>query len=267
MHWGQNVLIDTTIQTEQTWYLTATPSRTNDAERSVFMRCMRKIPSYGGKTLFARKDINLTLIDYNTFPTEYNVQKCHTKEGLSGIMYWNYIFDKYENVMYMCGMIKMIIDPILDKYPDAKILVYLAKLEHIDRFIHIMKKLYNKTMDFGNYTTMIEKKKKRYEIRKNIIFTTIGSGGVGLDVDDLQCVISLVPYSSNITASQMIGRLRIIKDDWGVEKDLFYYDCIDAGFRSMRRQRDKRMSVFEPKAKDIQYISISKDEALKYLDS
>ena len=65
----------------------------------------------------------------------------------------------------------------------------------------------------------------------------------------------------------MIGRLRIIKDDWGVEKDLFYYDCIDTGFRSMRRQRDKRMSVFEPKAKDIQYISISKDEALKYLDS
>lgn len=267
MHWGQNVSIDTTIQTEQTWYLTATPSRTNDAERSVFMRCMRKIPSYGSKTLFARKDINLTLIDYNTFPTEYNVQKCHTKEGLSGIMYWNYIFEKYENIMYMCGMIKMIIDPILDKYPDAKILVYLAKLEHIDRFIHIMDKLYNKQMDFGNYTTMIEKKKKRYEIRKNIIFTTIGSGGVGLDIDDLQCVISLVPYSSNITASQMIGRLRIIKDDWGVEKDLFYYDCIDTGFRSMRRQRDKRMSVFEPKAKNTQYISISKDEALKYLDS
>ena len=135
-------------------------------------------------------------------------------------------FEKYENIMYMCGMIKMIIDPILDKYPDAKILIYLAKLEHIDRFIHIMDKLYNKQMDFGNYTTMIEKKKKRYEIRKNIIFTTIGSGGVGLDIDDLQCVISLVPYSSNITASQMIGRLRIIKDDWGVEKDLFYYNFL-----------------------------------------
>ena len=42
---------------------------------------------------------------------------------------------------------------------------------------------------------------------------------------------------------------------------------IDIGFRSMRRQRDKRMSVFEPKAKNTQYISISKDEALKYLDS
>lgn len=264
MHWKQNNLIDMTIQTYLTWYLTATPSRSNEEQKRLFYKTVTKIPSYGSKTFYERVDINLINIEYNTYPNELEHQKCFTSKGISSVLYWNYIFDKYNRVMYISGILKMIIDEILDKEPEAKILVYLAKLDHIDKFKRHFESIYDK-LDFGNYTTDVERKRKRYEIRKNVIFTTIGSGGVGLDVDNLQCVVSFIPFSSQITATQLIGRLRNIKDDNGNPKELYFYDCIDTGFRIMRTQRERRMTVYRPRSKNIEDFRISENEALKYL--
>ena len=264
MHWKQNVKIDMTIRTYMTWYLTATPSRSNQQEKSLFYKITKHIPSYGSKTFFDRVDINLICVDYKTDPIDYEIQRCFTSKGFSGVLYWNYIFNKFDRTMYMCGLIKIIIDNILEKEPNAKIVIYLAKLEHIDRIKHEFEKMYN-NINFGNYTTEVEKKRKRYEINKNVIFTTIGSGGVGLDVEDLQCVISLIPFSSDITATQLIGRLRNIKDETGKPKELYFYDCIDTAFNSMKYQRDKRMVIYRPKAKSIENITITERDALEYL--
>ena len=92
MHWVQNVKINMAINCENTWYLTATPTRTDNGESRVFRRTMNKIPIYGEKTQTIRNDINLRLIDYNTYPTDYDIQSCMTYKGLSAINYWNYIF-------------------------------------------------------------------------------------------------------------------------------------------------------------------------------
>lgn len=263
MNWFQNVKIDTHIHTKFTWYLTATPRRNNFSENKVFDKCMSKIPIYGLKSREANDHYNLRLVNYNTYPTEYEIQSCMTYKGLSGIMYWNYIFNDYERKMYMIGMIKMLLDPILEKDPEAKVLIYLAKIEHINTFIDILDKIYqmNDTkLEIGNYTTAVDKKYKRIEIRKNIIFTTIGSGGTGLDKNDVVASFVLVPYSSATTASQMIGRLRPIPG-----KEVYYYDFIDEGFRSMLHQREMRLSVFKDNCKTIKQKTIYKDEVIRYL--
>lgn len=264
MHWKQNTLIDMTIQTYLTWYLTATPSRSDENQKRLFVRTVAKIPSYGSKTFYDRVDINLINIEYNTYPNEMEHQQCFTSKGISSVMYWNYIFEKYNRVIYISGILKMIIDNILEKEPDSKILVYLAKLEHIDKFKRHFEHIYD-NLKFGNYTTEVERKRKRLEIRKNVIFTTIGSGGVGLDVEGLQCVVSFIPFSSQITATQLIGRLRNIKDKDGNPKELYFYDCSDMGFKIMRKQREKRMVIYTPRSKSIDYLRISEEEALNCL--
>ena len=97
---------------------------------------------------------------------------------------------------------------------------------------------------------------------KPLIITTIQSGGVGLDLNNLKAVICLVPYSSNITASQMIGRLRYIENE-----EVYYYDFVDTGFKSMNRQRNQRMQILRIKSKQINQKSISFDDVNNYLNN
>ena len=262
MHWVQNVKINMAINCENTWYLTATPTRTDNGESRVFRRTMNKIPIYGQKTQTIRNDINLRLIDYNTYPTDYDIQSCMTYKGLSAINYWNYIFNNEKRRLYLLGMIKMVIDECLEKEPDGKILIYVAKNEHIKTFKEMLENLYkdDDNISFGNYTGLVKKNKKRYEIRNNIIFTTIGSGGVGLDVSDLVATLSFVPYSSIIISNQMIGRLRESKT-----KELFHYDFIDTGFKTMYSQRVKRIHVFRQKTKSEEEIKISYQDVINYI--
>ena len=265
MNWSQNVGIEMDVDTLYTWRLTATPSRTDASERSIFNRITNKIPVYGLQTFTLNNYCNIRLIDYDTFPTEYDIQKCMTKEGLSGILYWNYIFENPMRMSYMIGMVKMLLDPIIDEDPNAKVLIYLAKLDHIEKFINMLEKMYDeeiKSVDFGNYTTAIEnKKQRRREIKKNVILTTIGSGGVGLDLENLIATFSLVPFSSPITASQMIGRLRFIPD-----KEVYHYDFIDTGFKTMVFQRSKRMNVYNQKSKHIAKKVVSYKLVSDYLN-
>ena len=262
MHWIQNVKIAMSIQCENTWFLTATPTRTDSGQSKVFKRTMNIIPIYGEKTQTIRNDINLRLINYNTYPTDYEIQSCMTYKGLSAINYWNYIFNNDKRRLYLLGMIKMVIDECFEKEPDGKVLIYLAKNEHIKTFKETLESLYkdNDNISFGSYTGLVNKNKKRYEIRNKVIFTTIGSGGVGLDVSDLVATLSFIPYSSIIISTQMIGRLRESKT-----KELYHYDFIDTGFRSMFSQRMKRLHVFKQKLKSEEEINISFQDVFKYI--
>lgn len=249
LHWFQNVNIDMNIFTKYTWYLTATPTRTDRNEMRVFNFTMEKIPVYGLETSKIDTYFNFRLIDYDTHPNEYEISKCVISKGLSPVLYWNYIFNDKDKLRYVINMIISIIDELLEEDENMKIIIYLAKLEHIGTVKTYLEAHYvNQDLNFGNYTSTIDKKHKRREINKNIIFTTIGSGGVGLDVPNLRASLCLVPFTSYITCSQIIGRLRYIEG-----KELYFYDFIDTGFKTMIYQRKKRMSVYKPKAKSIKY--------------
>ena len=91
--------------------------------------------------------------------------------------------------------------------------------------------------------------------------TTIGSAGVGLDLENLVVTFSLVPFSSEITASQMIGRLRYIEG-----KEVYHYDFIDQGFKSMYHQRQKRMKIYTYKSKHIEKKFVSYENTMDYLN-
>lgn len=259
--YSQNIKISSVANIKYTFYLTATPGRSNYGENAIFKKLMKDIPVYGLDTFNVGNYFNIRYVNYNTMPTEYEIQSCITSKGLSGVLYWNYIFRDYKKRMYMLTMIKMLLDKLLEEDPNIKVLIYLAKKEHIRSFMTILEKMYNNTdLKFGNYTTDIEKRYKRREIKNNIIFTTIGSGGVGLDADNLRASLVLIPISSSITVSQMLGRLREIPG-----KEVYYYDFVDDGFRTMEHQRNARNAILAKKAKSSGYKTITMEMATKYL--
>lgn len=264
MNWAQNMRIECDALVSKIWRLTATPSRTNKNENKLFERMLEKVPVYGLQTFTVNNHSNIRLVDYNTEPSYEEVGSCITPKGLSAILYWNYIFNDEKRKTYILGMVKMLLDPLIDQYENTKILIYLAKLEHIDIFKGLLESLYekeSKCVDMGNYTTKISNKTlRKRELKNRIVFTTIGSGGVGLDLENLVAVFSLVPYSSQITSSQMIGRLRFIED-----KETYFYDFIDTGFKTMQRQRIQRMSIMGQKSKSITQKKISYEQVIEYL--
>lgn len=261
MNFAQNVLIDSMCDTENTFYLTATPSRSNPGEAYVFKKIFETTPVYGLKTFFIGNYFNIRCIDYNTQPNDYERKTCYTNKGFSSINYWNYIFKSQKRIMYILGMIKMLIDELIKDDEDVKILIFLAKKDHIIYFKDMLEKLFEgNNLKFGDYTTNVDKKYKKFETKKNIIFTTIGSGAVGLDTQNLIATFSLVPFSSNIIASQMMGRLRYIEN-----KEVYHYDFIDKGFPDMEHQRMKRLNIYKVKSKSIKYRNISMQDTINYL--
>lgn len=260
--YSKNVNICCHCDVANTYYLTATPGRSRYDENVIFKRLTEKIPVYGLETFKIDNYFNIRYVDYDTKPNEYEIQSCITSKGLSGILYWNYIFRSYDRKLYMISIIKMLLDKLLEEDSDIKVLIYLAKKEHIREFYTILEKLYSKTnLKFGNYTTDTKKEYKRREIKNNIIFTTIGSGGVGLDIENLRAIFSIVPYSSSITASQMLGRLRPVPG-----KEVYFYDFDDKGIRSMDHQRNCRNTILRVKAKTIGHKTITMEEAKDYIE-
>ena len=60
----------------------------------------------------------------------------------------------------------------------------------------------------------------------------------------------------------MIGRLRYIENE-----EVYYYDFVDTGFKSMNRQRNQRMQILRIKSKQINQKSISFDDVNNYLNN
>lgn len=264
MNWAQNMCIECDSNVKHLWRLTATPSRTEVSEKIIFSRMMKDVSSYGSKTATMNNFSIVRMVDYDTVPSTREHQSCFTYKGLSGVLYWNYIFATEERKMYIIGMVKMLLDPLIDVHDNTKILIYLAKLEHIATFKGLLELMYEKehnSLIIGNYTTTIANRRlRKRELKNRIIFTTIGSGGVGLDIENLVAVFSLVPYSSEITTSQMIGRLRYIDN-----RELYFYDFLDLGFETMKRQRNKRMNVLKMKSKELVTKNISYETVREYL--
>lgn len=246
-----NMFIDVNSSVESTVYLTATPGRSKKEENEIFQRLFRKIDAFGYQTHFIKTYYNIRLIDYDTRANQYHNASCMTSNGFSGFKYYEYIFGSNSRKFYIFSMMKIFADKILSSDKDAKILIFLPGLEHIETFINLFEK--TGTDCVGNYTSAVsDKDDKKEELRANIIFTTLGSGSTGLDLSNLRAVFLFSPFSSHILSRQVLGRLRYIPG-----KSVYLYDFIDRSFPHMDFQREKRMSVFGPRANKIETMFCS----------
>ena len=245
MMYSENIFVNTHLNTKYTFYLTATPDRTDYSEKKIFKRIMNEIPVYGLKTFAEQNYYNIRCVNYNTHPEGYEISQCVTSKGLSAINYWNYLFKTPWRAMYVFSIIKTMIDKMIQSpsyTKDEKYLIYLAKIEHIDFAKQWFNKVYaNTDLTTGNYTSEVKKSERRNETMNNIIFCTLGGGGVGLDIPNLRAVFVAVPYSSSIITMQVRGRLRELSD-----KEVYLFDFCDIGFADMKYQRNKRMGILKP---------------------
>jgi superfamily II DNA or RNA helicase len=241
-----NVLVNTTV--ERVLYLSATPSRSDKAQRYLFKKLFTSnIPMYGEHTLSMNK-YNIISINYKTNPDFDDLAKIETRRGIHAINYFKYMFEDYKRYFIIIDIIMFFTRKILKKYPNKKIIIYIQSLKGI-RIIKKALQDHLRIGDFkptiGDYSGNVNKKVRHLELENNIILSTLANT-TGVDIKDLIMVINFIPFSSPIIIKQLPGRLR--------EKTSWYVDITDTGFEGMIRQKHIRMINHKKNMKSLMFF-------------
>jgi hypothetical protein len=142
-------------------------------------------------------------------------------------------------------MVSYYIKKILKKKEKIKIAIVLKSLDQCAAFYGglIVRGLFEEE-EIGMYNGLFKNKKKRQdELKKPIFITTEKSFGAAIDTD-IDCLLNLVPQSSESFSVQLLGRLR------SRGKGIFV-DFSDSSIESCEAAQKKRLSAIKKVSKQI----------------
>lgn len=229
--------IDLHVNTKRTLYLTATLKRTDPGENKVFESVYNTVAKYGTEVLNEqRKHIQYVAAYYNSNPS-YSTQASVKNY---------YGFDKNKYCKYLCksSHFENALSVLLDQFikNEGKILILVTLIEACDHLHEIISKWYpDKKVAISNSTKSDEEKDEADKC--DIIISTPKSFGTGSDLAGLRFCIMTEPYTSEVTADQISGRLR----EYDPELYTMYVELIDRGFDYVVKMAKKRRKVFKKK--------------------
>ena len=225
-------LIDfATRDTWRTYYVTATPSRSDRQEDIIYKLYMKNVPSIDLFNPEVDPHTNYIAIKYNSYPKPADVNACkNSVYGLNNPSYIDYLmrnerfwvmFDYIFSLIYRTG---------------GKALFYIGTnagiLKVKQRILFNYPELVN---DIGVYTSINED--KQASKNKKYILTTTKSAGAGEDIAHLKYSVVLAePFKSEVLARQTLGRTR--------DPNTTYIELVDVGFRQLLSYFNAKRPVF-----------------------
>lgn len=239
--------IDCNSNTFITYYLTATPGRSDFAENNIYNLYFKNVPSID---LFNRNvdpHTKYAAIRFNSNPTPIQIGKCKNKYGLNRIEYTNYII-KNENFQ---KILTILVDKAIKK--PGKFLFYIGTNSAI---LYIQQWIYENFPELinqvGVYTSITPADKKKYELDKKIILSTTKSAGAAMDIKGLVETINLAePFKSKILAQQTLGRTR--------DTNTIYKDLVDNSFYYTKKFYESKKPVFSKYATECFEVNMTDD--------
>lgn len=240
--------------TVRTYYLTANFTRSNDKEAYLYNKCFASVYKYRVKSELAetssaasRKHILYYPTTFRSNPPASWQKKCDTYKGFSGMIFadWAFKYDPNETLLHA----------ILDRFEEAKkhkgkILITVPKIDNIEIVYDALKK--DPSILDGRTIGTIHSKNKKEDNESakkdvDVIVSTIRSCGTGVDINGLRSIINAEPFSSQITANQLSGRLR----EFSPTDDTYFYDLIDIGFEPCKTQLTRKLGILRSKCKAV----------------
>lgn len=241
--------IDFYTNTYKTYYVTATPARSDSAENRIFQLYFKNIPSI---VLFDEEEdphTRYVAIRYNSKPSPLDLSKCsNPKYGLDRNKYMSSYIIKNQNFY---KMLRIVLDIVL---PKGKTLMYIGNNYAIS-VIHewICENYPELENEVGIYTSVIPERDKQSQKQKRLILSTTKSMGAAEDIKGLKCTVVLAePFKSEVLAKQTLGRTR--------DKDTMYIEVVDTGFRQIQKYYYYKKPVFEKYATDCMEINLTQSE-------
>lgn len=246
-------MIDFFTNTYRTYYLTATPMKSNERENQIYKMAFKNVPSIDLFDENVDPHTSYVAIFYNSNPSAQQISSCkNNKYGLDRNKYTDYVVGQDE--FYKLLVILIDLTNQLAPNPNDKVLIYIGTNKSIKATCELIKTFYPELDgNIGIYTSIINAKDKREALTKRIILSTTKSAGAAVDIPGLAITINLAePYKSEVIARQSLGRTR--------GENTFYIDIVDTGFEQCRRFYYKKLPIFEKYAKDCSVIRLNKTQ-------
>ena len=246
-------MIDFYTNVYKTYYLTATPARSNDDENRIYQTAFKNIFSIDLFHADEDPHTHYIAMRYHSHPTPQAISACKNSYGLDRNKYTNYIIEN-ENFKSMSRLVLNFIFKNILKSPQDKMLIYIGTNKAIQIFYQWLIDNYpNLTNDIGIYTSIVSDQDKQYALTKKIILTTTKSAGAALDLKGLKCTLVLAePFKSEVLARQTLGRTR--------DNNTYYIEVVDKGFAQCNRYYLAKKSIFSVYALDCRCVEISDRE-------
>lgn len=248
--------IDCYSNTFITYYLTATPGRSDHAENQIFSLYFKNVPSIN---LFHQDEdphTKYAAIRFNSNPSPIEASKCKNNYGLNRMAYVDYIVrnNNFQKLLYILIM--------MAQNKPGKHLFYIGTNEAI---LYVRDWIYKNFPELigqvGIYTSIIPPDKKKQELDKKIILSTTKSAGAAMDIKGLVETVNLAePFKSKLIAQQTLGRTR--------DANTMYKDIVDNGFYYTKKFYDFKKPVFKKYATSCVEVNLRQEELeAKYTES
>lgn len=249
------LLLDIVCNVKRNIYLTATPGRSQREEDRIYWQVFRPAtfytPSNELNNNMPTKWMHYVTVNINTEcrPNIYRFQVTRGK-GMSPASYgkWVIAYDKKKRHFKCC---KELVMECFDRDENAKVLILIPLISLCEQLMDFLideldkegKFKYALTIRTINSTN--SKADNEYNKKADVIVSTLGSMGVGMDVKGLTDIINMTPYCSKLTAEQSLGRVRY------AGKIGHYYDIVDQSVPMDKfwwRSRSKTLSKLSAKS-------------------
>lgn len=222
----------------KTYYLTATPNRSDRKEDFIYQVSFHNVPKI---SLFDEENdphTHYIALLYNSHPEAFDVSSCKSQYGFSINKYCNYLITK-PNYYNMLVILMDIIKKKVSRF--GKVLIYIGTNHAISRTACWLRYYYPQ-YSYGIFTSTTPKELKQQQLEAKIILSTVKSAGAAVDIYGLEMTIVLnEPFKSQVSAKQTLGRTR--------SDNTFYIDIVDTGFNAIQAFHRSKKSLFKKYAK------------------
>ena len=243
------LMIDFFTNVFKTFYVTATPGRSNWRENHIFQISLKNVPNID---LFdENKDphTSYVAIKWNSNPSAMDISKCKSlKYGLDRNKYMEYLTKKPE----FYDLLRVIMDLVVKC--KGRALLYIGTNDGILRVYYWICQNYPEFIgDIGIFTSLVSKEDKMSEKKKRLLLSTTKSAGLGEHIEGLKMTVVLAePFKSDILFRQTLGRTR--------DPDTLYIETVDLGFKYTRKYYYAKLDSANKYAKDVSDTTIDKYE-------
>lgn len=248
------LMIDYHTNVWRTYYVTATPGRSNFKENRIYQVSLKNVPSID---LFDERNdphTDYIAIKWNSRPSPSDVSKCKNQYGLDRMKYIDYITRNPEFYKMMRIIMELVIKC------NGRVLMYIGTNEGILRVYHWIGTNYPEFLgEIGIFSSLVPNDQKLEEKKKKLLLSTTKSAGLGEHIEGLKMTILLAePFKSEIVARQTLGRTR---DD-----NTMYIELVDMGFRYIRKFYYNKLPIFNKYAKDVSDTTMESYEINKRVE-
>lgn len=239
LNFHANVHMDLLTNVPYNLYCSATFGQSSKETRRIFDKVFPESIRYGT----AEYDKYVTTYFYN-FSGEVQERRCVRARGY---MHVRYEADIMKSDRKLNSHIEQQFVPVINQHfvrfykPGYKMLIFCSSIEFVRA---VVDKLTEKYPEFkiqeyiaGSDTDVLKS--------ADIIVSTTGKAGTGLDIKNLICAYNTVSMKTPILTQQMIGRLRKMSN-----VELTYVDRCDTNLRSQCRHADERKCVLRSISKN-----------------